>query len=153
MFIGSILHLCSWLQLRKSGENEGSWTGLDTELQLSRLSLPPATACNSHGSKSPFSGSPFESLGQNGPVAMSWREIFPRAGSGLPAMQSRHKEDVVSGLHLVCLLPIELPIRVIDEDKDARPSAGHMRLAKSTCQYCSRKYLQVSPMTTKRGGV
>ena len=37
-------------------------------------------------------------------------------------MQCRHEQDVVSVLELVGLFAFKLPVRIVDEDKDARSS-------------------------------
>jgi hypothetical protein len=42
------------------------------------------------------------------------------------AMQRRHEHDTVASLDLICLVALEFPVRVVDEDEDAGASRQSM---------------------------
>jgi hypothetical protein len=42
--------------------------------------------------------------------------------ANLATVQCRYKDDFVARLELVCVLPLELPVCVVDQDQDARSS-------------------------------
>ena len=52
-------------------------------------------------------------------------------------MERRHEENVISTLDLIGLLALELPIGVIDENQDPRPTTALGELAASSTETLS----------------